>query len=330
MSKDTFELIPLLLLLPPFLLSWVWIVVRYFVWRKPVLPRLVPARLAKWGALSVCFIFFMFVLLPECFMLIFVGDWQEAMAPRPVAQRVAEDARPVFPEDAPVTQAGDPQAGEKSPTPHPLTTFLLEDPSAMKFIFAFFVAALLIPFAEEFVFRVVIQGWLERQERLGFGMSRRNGWRSMILAAIFFAMMHIRGADSVNPPADWLGSFFACGMVARLVLLMVAFIILRDFCHASWRDLGMDFRRWRKDILLGTLAFGVAAFPAYLLMLVMRTYCSGLGIVADPIALMPLSLVLGLLYWRTHRILPCFVTHFLFNCFALLLSLLGTLVAFGG
>jgi membrane protease YdiL (CAAX protease family) len=38
----------------------------------------------------------------------------------------------------------------------------------------------------------------------------------------------------------------------------------------------------------------------------------------DPIAIFLLALILGYLYQRTHRIVPCIVTHLLFNAFSLL------------
>jgi membrane protease YdiL (CAAX protease family) len=39
----------------------------------------------------------------------------------------------------------------------------------------------------------------------------------------------------------------------------------------------------------------------------------------EPIPLFLLALVLGFLYQRTHRIIPCIVTHSLFNLFSMII-----------
>jgi membrane protease YdiL (CAAX protease family) len=43
------------------------------------------------------------------------------------------------------------------------------------------------------------------------------------------------------------------------------------------------------------------------------------GFGPDPVALFVLALILGFLYQRTHRIVPCIVVHALFNALNLLI-----------
>jgi membrane protease YdiL (CAAX protease family) len=55
-------------------------------------------------------------------------------------------------------------------------------------------------------------------------------------------------------------------------------------------------------ILISSLLFAAAHF--------------GHGV--DPFAIFVLAMILGYVYQRTHRIVPCIVTHMLFNAFAML------------
>src|SRR5690606_6634546 len=50
------------------------------------------------------------------------------------------------------------------PTQHPLVESILKDPQPAMLIAAFLAAVVVAPLLEEFVFRVLLQGWLERLE----------------------------------------------------------------------------------------------------------------------------------------------------------------------
>ena len=51
------------------------------------------------------------------------------------------------------------------PSRHPLTTMFLENPSWSIFLLAGFAAVVVAPLVEEFLFRVLLQGWLDRLAR---------------------------------------------------------------------------------------------------------------------------------------------------------------------
>ena len=122
-------------------------------------------------------------------------------------------------------------AGQSS---HPLLVKLQQEPATDLFLTALLTASVVAPLFEELVFRLLLQGWLEkvadRQPELPES-TRRGG--PILISSLLFALAHL----SHGP---------------------------------------------------------------------------------DPVALFLLALVLGYLYQRTHRLLPCIVLHSLFNASSLL------------
>jgi membrane protease YdiL (CAAX protease family) len=126
-----------------------------------------------------------------------------------------------------------------APSEHPLLEMLKHQPSLVNLLLAVGLAAVVAPLAEEFVFRALVQGWLEVKER-------------------------------------------------------------------AWAE--------RYPSLVGRLPTGMIAIIASAALFAVLHATQG----PDPIALFPLALVLGYLYNRTHRLLPCIVMHLCFNGFSLL------------
>lgn len=120
---------------------------------------------------------------------------------------------------------------------HPLLEMLKDKPNLTNLMLAAALAMLVAPIVEEFVFRGLLQGWLEVKqyewaERYPLSIGRLpDGSLAIVCSATVFAALH------------------------------------------------------------------ATAGP-------------------DPIALFPLALVLGYIYYRTHRLLPCIVMHFCFNGFS--------------
>lgn len=128
--------------------------------------------------------------------------------------------------------------GERSQ--NPLLEELLEDPSGAMFLAAAVAAVLAAPVFEEIVYRLLIQGWLEK------------------------------------------------------------ILVGRDVVEASEERA----TRWT-PIVISSVLFAAAHF--------------GFEYGYSPIPLLLLALVLGYIYQRTHRILPCIVAHMTFNGTSLLL-----------
>lgn len=118
---------------------------------------------------------------------------------------------------------------------HPIVTFAGRDASLQSLLLASFVAAVVAPLVEEFLFRVVLQGWLEKKQVQSASpddaAERRPNLAPAVAVSVLFAAMHM-------------------------------------------------------------------------------------GHGPDPIALFFLSLILGYLYQRTHRIVPSLTVHFCVNSLA--------------
>jgi membrane protease YdiL (CAAX protease family) len=86
------------------------------------------------------------------------------------------------------------------PSEHPLVKLIKDQPNVGLLALASFSAVVVAPVSEELLFRVVLQGWLERRVRL----LRRRGFRlagwlpglPILVSAAFFATMH-QGYDRI-------------------------------------------------------------------------------------------------------------------------------------
>jgi membrane protease YdiL (CAAX protease family) len=99
----------------------------------------------------------------------------------------------------------------------------------------------------------------------------------------------------------------------------VAWVRLRT--RATWADFGIEPRAVGRDFGLGLAAFLAVAPPIYVLQMSLVKWVSP-G-TADPISLFFFALVLGILYYRTHRIVPAIALHMALNGTSLLFLLLG-------
>jgi membrane protease YdiL (CAAX protease family) len=131
---------------------------------------------------------------------------------------------------------------------HPLLQGLLRDRDPLLFVAAFFLAAIVAPLFEEVAYRLLFQGWLEKE--------------------LVRPITEVSDADEApveSPPTTVLTTV----QWAPIAVSSIAFAL----AHA---------------------AHGV-----------------------DPVALVPLAVLLGYVYQRTHRILPTIVAHAAFNSFSL-------------
>jgi len=292
-------LIRVFILLPivAFLLAWAFLGVRMRR-GKGILPKQHPLRRARWRGDACFLILGTFVALPSfalaVMMLLTQGN-------------PSEKAK----EKTSIVQETDSQ------TEHTALVFLEKNPSTLKFLFMASYVALVAPFFEEFIFRLIIQGWFDAREREIFRKRRGNGWRSVILVAFLFSFMHFRKATPAYPSEEVLGVQFGTLAVTSVLILVFSIWLLHKQLRLTWREIGLDFRFWKKDLSLGAIGFGASAEFTYILQRVLaeplKTYCA-----PDFIALIPIALTFGILYWRTRRLLPGFTAHVIFNGFSVL------------
>jgi len=174
-------------------------------------------------------------------------------------------------------------------TPHPLVEQLQEHPSTEMLVLGFVMAVIAAPLFEEFIFRGLLQGWLERREDevLDFAETSRF------------------------PQVEVLDSTGELVTVAHN--LTEAFDLPRDQAD-EMEEVVTNPRRpaqgWLSGlphgwtpILLSGVVFGLAH----------------LGHGVSPVPLVLFGIVLGYLYQRTHRLAPSITAHMVFNSYSMLL-----------
>ncbi|MDO4628005.1 MAG: CPBP family glutamic-type intramembrane protease [Planctomycetia bacterium] len=301
-----------------FFTVWSWIFFRVFALKQPLFLPHHPLRRARWSGAFCFLVFGIFFLFPSVLIPFFSHETTSNMESVITSDGVLEEILETLGESEnpaviieKVLQCTEKDHG----TEHVAVRYLQENPSFAKFFFMFLYAAILVPILEEFLFRLVLQGWCDAREREIFRRRRGNGWRSMILVSLLFALVHFHAAGDFQEESVQKLQFTVSALSACVVLL-AGFSVLHSQLMLTWREVGLDFRYWREDVALGTYGFFAGAFPTYVIQRALteplKEYCS-----ADFIALVPIALVFGFLYWRTRRLLPSIFAHCLYNSYAL-------------
>ena len=147
----------------------------------------------------------------------------------------------------------------------------------MVLILASIAAVVVAPICEELVFRLLLQGWLEKWE------DKRLSWRT---PEILESSVEQTSDSGVEPIATDI-------------------------------DIETQSISQPEPPLRGTAKLPHGWLPIIITAVLFGLAHTGYG--PEPIPLFFLGLVLGYLYQRTHRILPCIVTHAIFNLFTVIL-----------
>jgi membrane protease YdiL (CAAX protease family) len=190
-------------------------------------------------------------------------------------------------------------------------------------------AIVVAPIWEETLFRLVFQGWLERVEARIARECRipaiLRGVGPVLLSALLFAVGHAR-APLTNVPVPRLILALAVHASVSAVLAITTLLLLRGGTGANAIDLGWDRRRFWNDVGLGAVAFAAIMVPLYVIQAVLK-YLLQLNdlsqIAPDPVPIFFFALVLGYLYFRTHRIVAPIAMHMALNATTMGLFLLG-------
>ena len=189
------------------------------------------------------------------------------------------------------------------------------------FLVAAMAAVVVAPIVEEFFFRVLLQGWLEALQR----KNRRWRWAfwrplpgalPIVLSSLLFAGMHFHVAHAPPPPLE-----IAAGLIAdaacKLAAMAALVVLLRIERGATAADFGWTPKNAISDVGLGLAAY-VAVIPVVYLLQYLVQQVLPEKVAPDPVPLFFFALMLGTIYYRTHRILPTIVTHAAFNATTLL------------
>ena len=230
-------------------------------------------------------------------------------------------AQRLLPEE--LTRAPAIQKVDDSRTAHAVARLLGEADVRVLWVCAL-SAVVVAPIVEEFFFRVLLQGWLEAAQRRlrpqmpTLGRLVPGALGPILLTAFLFARMHFRvGAPSL--PASFVALMVAADGVAKLLAMTLAVVLLRAGFGATVADLGWVRERFLAEVGLGLLAFAAVAAPTYAAMLLLGSLLPEY-LAPDPFVLFPFALVLGTLYYRTHRIVPVIVLHMSLNATSLAMA----------
>jgi membrane protease YdiL (CAAX protease family) len=286
--------------------------------RRPVVAYQ-PRRPVPWGLLDLLLVFGLYVA-----SLMAVQSVREAIAgPLPRPPDAAREAN---------ENGGGEDKGEapRKLLDHPLVVLIRQDPSPQTLLLAILAGVVAAPLAEELVFRLLLQGWLEKLEgraRRRFPLLRgllRGAFRGLFpvaFVAVLFAAMHYREAEAPRDP-QVIAWALARGMMASLLTVAGAVAGIRLARGATAADFGVDVRKFWSDVVLGLLAFLTIAAPIYLVQIAL-SFALPKTIAADPFTLVLFAFALGTLYHRTHRIVPAVVLHMALNATSLAVAWLA-------
>ena len=269
----------------------VWITVGVRLWHgKPVLPRQ-PRRPVPWKGVDL-----LAVLVVNLVIVSVISGLLYACL------------------DSRITQSPTIWDVEKSTGAHQVAQLMTEG-NAWILLLCGISAVVVAPIVEEFYFRVLLQGWLEAGERrlrpfmplLG----RLGAFGPIFLSSLLFARMHFRVA---GPPQNmWMMAYGLLALsIGSVISMVLAILFLRVARGATAADFGWSLRHFPRDVKLGVLAFAALALPIYGTQIVLASLLPK-SVSPDPFSLFLLAVALGIIYYRTHRIVPAIALHMSLN-----------------
>jgi membrane protease YdiL (CAAX protease family) len=142
------------------------------------------------------------------------------------------------------------------------------------------------------------------------------------MVSLLFAAMHFRRPElALDTPT--IVYFQSINTVASLLCIVVLICWLKFAAGATLADFGIVPGRLAADVKLGLLGFLAVTGPVYAVAFAAKQLLPE-NVVTDPIPILLLALALGVLYYRTHRILPAIVLHMAFNMTGVILALGGS------
>jgi membrane protease YdiL (CAAX protease family) len=258
----------------------------------PVLPYQ-RRRFVPWQGVDLAFIFVLYLALQGCIFMV-IRAALGAKALRPSAMH-------------------DPDKVDMS---HSIAK-LMESGGPLTLLLCVVSAVLVAPIVEEFFFRVMLLGWLdkvERRNRRRLPTLRRfmpHGLWPILFSSFLFAMMHFR-AGPLEIKMKVLAWLLLGDGAAKLLTMAFAISWLRWRVGATAADFGWAPAKLLADVRLGLIGFVMMTVPIYGLQLVFGQVIPKY-IAPDPFPLFFLAIMLGLLYYRTHRIAPSVTLHAALN-----------------
>jgi len=226
--------------------------------------------------------------------------------------------------DSGLTRVPSIQNVEQSNSAHTVARLLAEGSPAVLLICGL-ATVVVAPIAEEFLFRLLLQGYLEaKQRRWRRAMPTLQrlgpaGTGVIVLTSFLFARMHFR-VDAPAMNVHFLMLLVAGNAAASLLTMLLAVWVLRMRVGATATDLGWVPGKFFADVKLGLATFAALAAPIYGMQLALSQWLPKY-LAPDPFVLFPFALVLGTLFYRTHRLVPSIILHMSLNATSLAIAL---------
>ena len=300
----------------------IWLaILRCVLQRRPLVP-FEPRRPVPWGGLDLLAVLLGYVCLGASLALAanqFLG-WKFDEFPDQQQTEKPRDEAPLLeaPTDTQQTETDEADDEIDMDRAHPVVVLLSGDSSPGTFLLCVFAVVVMAPVSEEFFFRLMLQGYLEKVDFRWHRLLRYSGHSlglvPILLSSLLFASLHAREPETPRA-VEQLIRLFAIDSLAKFLVVTGAVAYLKIFREATWTDLGLKLGTFWKDLGLAVAAFLAVVVPIYMLQ-------EGLGqllpdTVPDPAPLFFLALTLGYLYFRTHRLTPAILLHLIFNATAL-------------
>jgi len=190
-------------------------------------------------------------------------------------------------------------------------------PMPMMLLFSFLALVVVTPLFEEFLFRMLFQGWLEAKLKQ-LRIPKASGI-AIVIASLCFAAVH-QNVDSGN-------GCFGCISTLALFCFFVAIVLFHLPVFIFGLIYLVQVRNVRiVDYLFGTepffrpgffvgMGYCLLALLAYLGLFAILFFLFG-GLHIKPFAIFFFSLALGILYSRTQNLSYCVLLHALLNFIA--------------
>jgi membrane protease YdiL (CAAX protease family) len=175
---------------------------------------------------------------------------------------------------------------QKELSNHPLVKMVTSDePHLGVFVLACITAVIVAPICEEILYRLMLQGWLEKWE------DERLGWRELATTCPIVVESDGQVMDTDTAPA-----------------------------RTTLPESGPATNGATNPPKVGIAGLPYGWFPILVSSALFAAAHYGYG--PEPVPIFFLAIILGYLYQRTHRIVPCIVAHALFNLLTMI-ALLG-------
>jgi len=288
-------------------------------------------RRPYWSGVEALVVFFLFhwgLILGLALELLF-GGLPSPSPEQPLIEQVLmhSDLQWEFSEEASSSaENASPSSDWEELVVHPVFLLLQADPSLGTVLWCSAVVVLLAPIVEEVIFRLVLLGYLAERERrwrrrVRFLRGFLPGLIPVVGISLWFALLHGRSAEEI-PAVEEVRQAMNFTAQLGIVTLLAVMIMAAGKRGGFLANMGVDLRKLGYDLKVGALACVVVTPPLWLLQAQLTRLLAPLGWVPDPVPIYFLAVVLGMLYYRTGRVVASVVLHVLHNLASFLLALL--------